>query len=428
MSPLIELGEMRHGEELDRPPDPVRPPGRAMRVAALVAAALLTLAGAAPAPARPRPVAVPAPQGATFLLVGDRLVVADGPGTIGRAGRLVSGFRLPGGELLWRFTLPAGDHVLGLSSVAGTLLVTSSPAGAGDTISRALDLDTGTVRWLQPGYPVPTQEGAVMFETPRPDGTGTLRAVDPSSGAPRWSLPMPGNGVAYRVGERGVAQIVLVTPDGRVEIHDAGSGALLRAGRVPPAADGVSYRFTQVVADLLLVDGAPGTVNGYGLARLDRRWNVPVDPGAPSWFQDCAGVVCLRDRETGVRVLDPVTGRALWTDDGQVGISVVAGRLLAAEAGVGLEMELRVREPATGRTLARLGRWRLTGREPADGRLLGLRRLPGDRMLVGELDVATGQSRVRVVLPGSWDDCAAGAGMLVCLHPAGGLAVWPLDP
>ncbi|MGC1212705.1 MAG: PQQ-binding-like beta-propeller repeat protein [Micromonospora sp.] len=424
MRPVIELGEMPHGEERDPPSDPFRPPGRTVRVGVLLAAVLLALGGAAPAVRRPPPVEIPAPQGASFLVMGDRLIIADGPGTVGRAARVVTGHRLPGPEPLWRFTLPAGDHVLGLSTVAGTLLVTSSPAGAGDTISTALDAATGAVRWRHPGYPVRTEPGGLLFETPRPDGTGTIRAVDPATGAPRWSLPLPGNGVAYRMGGRGVSQIVLVTAAGRVEVHDAGSGTLLRAGQVLPAADGVSYRFNQVVGDLLLMDSAPGTITAYGLDRLDRRWSVPVEPDV-AYFQDCAGVVCVRDRITGARALDPTTGRTLWRRDGLLGLYPVGGRLLVAAADVGLEQDLSLREPTSGQVLARLGRWRIARGEPVDDRLLGLRRLPGDRTLVGDLDVPARQATVRAVLPGSWDDCAVGPGALVCLRPAGGLAVWP---
>ncbi|GHJ55809.1 hypothetical protein Nm8I071_51160 [Nonomuraea sp. TT08I-71] len=429
MSPVIELGEMRHDEDAaGPPPGPVRPPGRLARVVAAGCLALLTLAGAAPPARQPAGIRVPAPQGAVFLVLADRLVVADGPGTVGRGGRLVTGHRLPGGEPVWRFTLPAGDHVLGLGMVAGGLLVTSSPAGAGDTLSTLLDPATGVVRWQQPGYPVSTASGGVLFETPRAAGTGTVLAVEPVSGAVRWSLPLPSNGVAYRTGDRGVTQIVLVTPDGRVEVHDADTGALVHAGRVPPAADRVSYRFTQVVADLLLVDGAPGTVTAYGLDRLDRRWDVPVEPRAGVWFAECAGMVCIRDQVGGVQALDPATGDPTWVDDRWVGMAPVGGRLLGAEPGVGLELELSVLDPATGRTLARLGRWRTTGFEGDPSRLLGLRRLPGDRTLVGALDVVAGEARIRAVLPGSWDDCADSGTTLVCLRPSGGLMIWPVGP
>ncbi|MEU1686324.1 PQQ-binding-like beta-propeller repeat protein [Micromonospora sp. NPDC005707] len=426
VSPVIELGEMRHGEDADEPaPAPARPPGRVARVVAVGCLALLTLAGAAPPARPPAGIRVAAPQGAVFLVLADRLVVADGPGTVGRGGRVVTGHRLPGGEPVWRFTLPAGDHVLGLGTVAGGLLVTSSPAGAGDTLSTLLDPVTGVVRWRQSGYPVSTASGGVLFETPRAAGTGTVLAVDPASGAVRWSLPLPSNGVAYRTDDRGPTQIVLVTPDGRVEVHDADSGALVHAGRVPPAADRVSYRFTQVVADLLLVDGAPGTVTAYGLDRLDRRWNVPVEPRAGVWFVECAGMVCIRDQVGGVRALDPATGRPGWVDDRWIGMAPVGGRLLGAQAGVGLELELSVLDPATGRALARLGRWRTVGVE--SGQLLGLRRLTGDRTLVGTLDVAAGEARVRAVLPGSWDECADSGTALVCLHPSGGLVIWRTD-
>ncbi|MFC4145304.1 PQQ-binding-like beta-propeller repeat protein [Micromonospora mangrovi] len=420
---VIELGELRHGDEAEPPPRSGGRSARWPRVAALFAVALLTLAGAAPAPARVRPVSVPAPQGAIFLLLGDRLVVADGPGNVGNGGRLVTGHRLPGGEPLWRFSLPAGDHVLGLTAVAGGLLVTSSPAGAGDPASTLLDVNSGAVRWRRAGYPVRARSGAVLLETPRADGTGTVRAVDPATGATRWSLPMPANGVAYRVDDRGVTQLVLVTAAGRVAVHDVGTGALLRSGRVPPAPDGVAYRFAQVVGDLLLVDGASGGVTAYGLDRLDRRWSVPVRSEAQG-FEDCAGVVCQRDQATGLRALDPVTGRPLWTDDRLVGTVPAGGRLLTAELAAGAELDLTVRDPTTGRVVGRLGRWRVPRVQWSGGPLLGLRRLPGDRVLVAELDVPAGRTRIRTVLPGSWDDCAAGRTVLVCLRASGGLVVW----
>ncbi|MCW3844085.1 hypothetical protein ONA70_28745 [Micromonospora yasonensis] len=182
MSRVIELGEMPHGEAAEPARESRRPPARAVRVAALCLLALLTLAGAAPAAGRPPGVPLAAPQGASVLIVAGRLVVADGPGTVGGWGRVVTGHRLPDGRLLWRFVFPAGDHVLGLSTTAGLLLVTSSPAGAGDTVTTVLDPDSGRVRWRESGYPVPTQPGGLLFETPRADGSGTLRSVDPTSG------------------------------------------------------------------------------------------------------------------------------------------------------------------------------------------------------------------------------------------------------
>ncbi|WP_046565811.1 PQQ-binding-like beta-propeller repeat protein [Micromonospora sp. HK10] len=428
MSRVIELGELPHGGEARPVAEPPRPPARLIRMALLGCLALVTLAGAAPLAHRPAGVLVPAPQSASFVVVAGRLVVADGPGTVGRGGRAVTGHRLPGGETAWQFLLPAGDHVLGLSTVAGLLLVTSSPTGAGDTRSTALDPASGTVRWQHTGYPVPTQEGGVLFETPRADGSGTLRAVDPASGAARWSLPLPGNGVAYRTGDRGVREVVLVTADGRVEVHDADSGALRHTGRVPPAADGVSYRFTQVVADLLLVDAEPDRVAAYDLAGLRRRWSVPVPARGAGWFADCAGVICLHRQAAGVGVFDPATGRQLWTDERWLRVNPIGARLLAAAPGFGSEEELVTLDPATGRVLARFGRWRLSGTDRLAARQLGFRRLPDDRMLVAELDVPAGRIRFRAVLVGTWDDCADAGRALVCLRPSGGLVVWPVDP
>ncbi|MEV0005532.1 PQQ-binding-like beta-propeller repeat protein [Micromonospora sp. NPDC050980] len=429
MSPVIDLGEMRHAEDADEPlpAPPRRPPGRAVRTVAL-GCLLLTLGAAAGPTRRPEPARVPAPKGAVFVALAGRLVVADGPGAAHRGGREVSAFRLPGGEPAWRFTLPAGDQVLGLTGAAGGLLVTSSPTGVGDTLATLLDPATGAVRWRQAGYPIPTASGGVLVENPRPGGTGSVRAVDPASGAVRWSLSVPAQGVTYRRDIRGVTQLVLVEPDGRVAVHDADSGARVRVGRMSSASDGVAHRFAQVVGDLLLVDDGAGAVTAYGLDRLDRRWTVPVDPSAGTWYTDCAGLICQRDQLGGVAALDPATGRPAWTDERWLGLAALGGRLVAATAGDGPELDLSALDPATGRVLARLGRWRLTGRD--DGTplgLLGLRRLTGDRTLVGALDVPAGQARIRAVLPGSWDECADTNEALVCLRPAGGLAVWPVD-
>ncbi|SBT53658.1 outer membrane protein assembly factor BamB family protein [Micromonospora auratinigra] len=436
---VIELGERPRGGS-DEPPDEApRPPGVGLRLVALCVVALLTLAGSAPAAYRRPGRAVPAPQGASFLVVAGRLVVADGPGTVGGGGRVVTGHRLPDGRLLWRFVLPVGDHVLGLSTVAGLLLVTSSPAGAGDTLSTVLDPGSGVLRWRGPGYPVPTQSGGLLFETPRADGTGTIRSVDPASGQTRWSLPLPGPVAAYRNGDRGVVEIVLVTPDGRVSVHDAGSGALRQEGRVFRADDRAGGRSVQVVGDLLLVGGTadtdppprgdppPETVVAYGLDRLDRRWSVPVPTRAGTWFSDCGRVVCLHDQLPGVRAFDPATGRQLWTDERWLGVSPVGDRLLAAAPADGPELDRVALDPGTGRVVTRFGRWRLAGGDDAGALQLGLRRLPTDRTLVGTLDVATGRTRLRAVLPGSWDGCVDAGTQLVCLRPSGGLVVWPVE-
>ncbi|WP_238455253.1 hypothetical protein [Micromonospora sp. ATA51] len=94
---MIELGELRHGDEVEPPPGPRRPASPSARLVALLCAALLGLAGSAAAPGRRRPCRCP-PRSAGFLVLADRLVVADGPGTVGRSGRLVTGHRLPAGS------------------------------------------------------------------------------------------------------------------------------------------------------------------------------------------------------------------------------------------------------------------------------------------------------------------------------------------
>ncbi|SBT38464.1 outer membrane protein assembly factor BamB family protein [Micromonospora narathiwatensis] len=423
---MIELGELRHGDEPEPPPQPRRPPTASARLAALCCAVLLTLAGAAPVPDQPSGVSVPAPRNANFLVLADRLVTAGGPGTADPGDRLVSGYRLPDGAPVWRFSLPVGDELFGLWTVADLVLVASNPAGfPGDVRTVALDPRTGATRWRQPGHPTPTQAGGVIFDSPGTDGTGVLRAVDPATGKLRWSLPLAGKGPMYGYGSRGVTALVLVGGDGLVEVYDVDSGALRRAGRLPPAVDR-AYRLTHVLGDLLLVGDASGTAAAYGLDRLDRRWTLPWQPAGDTWFTDCAEVVCLSGRSAGLRAYDAATGRPRWHADRWRDAIPVDGRLLVAPDDWRAE-DLAVLDAGTGRTLARLGRWRLADFVPNRSRPLGSRPVSGGRTLVAELDVPAGQVRMLAVLPGFWSECATAAAVLVCKQPAGGLVIWPLE-
>ncbi|MEU8261212.1 PQQ-binding-like beta-propeller repeat protein [Micromonospora sp. NPDC048999] len=423
MSRVIELGELRHGDEPEPPaPRPRRRPTTSARLVALCCAALLTLTGGTPMPRQLSGVPVPAVRDAIFLVVGDRLVVADRPGTVGDGGRPVRGYGLPSAAPLWQFTLPVGDEVVGMITASGLLLVTSSPDGS-DVRTTALDPRTGAERWRQPGSPTPTQAGGVLLDHYARD-PGVIRSVDPASGAVRWSLPLPQRGMTYRFEERGVTAAVLLTDDGRVEEYDVDSGALRRSGRLAPAADPVSYGTVQVLGDLLLVDDAAGTVTAYGLDRLDRRWTLPVRWDGTTWFANCVVVICQWEQGR-LRTYDPATGRPRWSDDHWVGTGRIGDRLVAVASTDGLAVEVAVLDPGTGRILAELGRWRQTGGN-GDGPLpLGLRPVAGDRTLLAELDLLAGQVRYRAVVPGSWGDCAAAADAVVCMGQSGGLMVWP---
>ncbi len=428
MSGLIELGELRRGDEPEPPaPESRRPPTGSARLVALCYAALLTLAGGAPMPRQPLGVTVPAGRDAIFLAAGDRLVVAERPGTVGDDARLVRGYRLPDAAPLWRFALSAGDEVLGLRAMAGLLLVTSNPPDGSSPRTVALDPGTGEVRWRQPGYPVSTQAGGVLLETFVADGTGTLRAIDPASGTTRWSLPLPHGDAVYGSGDRGVRVAVLLAGDGRAEVYDVDTGALRRSGRLAPAADQVSYRSVQVLGDLLLLDDGSGTVTAYGLDLLDQRWTLSARPESAAWFADCAEVICRRDQTSGLRTYDPATGRPRWSDNRWLDVGRVGDRLLVGAPTVGPAVELAVLDSGTGRTLAWLGRWRLADVDRNGRWLLGFRAVAGHRTVVAELDVSAGQVRYRAVLPGSWGDCAAAAAVVVCLGPTGGLTVWPTN-
>ncbi|MFI7605310.1 PQQ-binding-like beta-propeller repeat protein [Micromonospora sp. NPDC049366] len=419
--PMIDLGELRHEPEPDRLPRPPRAVGRPLRCALALVLLLACLTGSVPTLERAE-VVLPARLGADALLVGDLVMIIDP--FDGSGDRRLAAYRLPGGEPAWESSLPAQGRYWGMSSVGGMLVVTGHQGGSGveRSLTVVLDLETGAYRWQQPGRPLELADGNLLLESIDPDLSGTLRAVDPCCGAPRWTIPVAGHQVVYRYTGTGVDRIALISAEGRVEVFDAVTGALRVGADLWQGERNVNV---QLIGDLLVAVGdTPGTVTGYDLDRLQRRWQTRV--GDALYAGECDPVICVGGRDVGLWVLDPATGRQLWTDDRWAGVWSTGGRLLvgaASTAGPGAE-QLAVLDPSTGAVLGELGLWEMAFPARRDQPLVGTRRHPDGGLLVAELDAGAGTARLLDVLSDAGGECQGNGDRLLCRRTDGAYGVW----
>ncbi|MEU4641382.1 PQQ-binding-like beta-propeller repeat protein [Micromonospora sp. NPDC023814] len=421
---LIDLGELRDepdGEtRLPRPPLAV---GRPLRITLVLALLVATLAGAAPAPERFSFV-VPARLGSEAFLDGGWLYVVeraeDEPGgtvdvrAYALPARTPADGRAP--APLWRARVPAAGRFWQVQSVPGVVLFSvTREQTLGETV--ALDPATGRERWRQPGHPWPDLAGTLLVQT-----ADSVRSVDPVSGRALWSVRTPPEGAHFGVRDGLIARIVLLMADGRAEVRDPRSGDLLHAADLRPDRQ-PAFGQTVVTDDLLLVvQPQAGVVTAYGLDGLRPRWETRVP--LVEHVIDCGELLCAAGQTGELRALDPATGAVRWTAEGRMGVlSGREGRLLALAPGSTGE-RFSVLDAATGRQVADLGTWQLMPWQDAD-RLLAVRPAAfGGGLVVGELDVVAGRSRVVDVLRDASGDCRGGTGTVLCRLRTGEYGVW----
>ncbi|MEV4760349.1 PQQ-binding-like beta-propeller repeat protein [Micromonospora sp. NPDC049559] len=464
---MIELGEANERSPVAGGPGWNWRATRRLWPFGLALLALLTLTAAAPARRAPE-ATIRINIGATSIVQGgEAIFVIDPLGTAGVPNPHVVAFRLPGAEPLWRVPVPiaatpAGQAVAGGVPVGAyvadgaPLLLSANPETGDVPRTVALDTATGRTRWDRPGgFASFTIEGAALLWDAPPtirdaateavEPAGTLRAVDPATGAERWAYPVPArtqlsyhpDGRNHPDGTDRVDLVVLWTRDEPVRLLDATTGRI--AGTLAPPVEpprniaarvGESTGYwsgVQVVGDLLMLLGPDQTtLTAYGLARLDRRWTVQRDPKTEFWLDSCGAYPCFRRPQGGVRVLDPATGRTLWTDGSPRFLWPVGDYLLAGDMIFERAAPMTALETRTGRVVGELGTWALLDQPDQRGPRLVLRQKPSGKAWLAELDPSTATSRVLMELSDISGGCVVYRTVFTCRRLDGSTALWPI--
>jgi outer membrane protein assembly factor BamB len=425
---VIDLGEVREAPVGDDRPPPWTPGQR--RAVRAVAALVVALLAAGAAPVRPALVMLEFPAA-----VGDRTVISDStdavyllsPSTdsLGQGEREIVKYRLPGGQEAWRTSVPTAGPLRTAVADRGILFALAE-AYEPETI--ALDAGTGEVLWRRAGWLGDTSaEHVFLSHDPRDEETALYMALDPRTGAEKWSIAVPLEEMVLYSRQR----LVRWRSDGAVEVRDLRTGGLVIRGQVPPPevdplVDGNPG--VQLVDGLLLVAGPldrPVTT-AYDVDRLQPAWQANIDLMNQYVSGECvdSGTLCVGGQEPGVWVIERATGRTRWVSDRWSWLWR-AGPVVVAFGPPFEPSRVAVIDPADGREIADLGRWETPPMSfKADGRMYASRTEPGSgRSWIAELDPARGVTRVLGVVPDSFA-CQAGQLVVTCRRVGGTVAVW----
>jgi hypothetical protein len=360
------------------------------------------------------------------------VVAADGGERAGP--RTITAYALPDAERLWQAPLPLSGALNGVGAAAGQMLISTQPELLQEVESVSIREATGQIAWRRRAlFEGVTPVGGHVLLWTSPDGTPTastgretLQAVDPVTGAVRWSYRVPNGGwISYRYAGRAPTHVVTLLPAGRVEVRDAEDGRVLAAADLlPPRPPSVPASYVQFTGDLMLVR-RESMVTAYGLDRLDRRWTAAIDLTKEYVLPDCGETLCVISHDRGVRVHDPVTGRMLWSDPARTYVSRSGGHLVAAvRAREGLT-DLAVLDPETGLEVQHLGAWTLIRPPDAGDELIGMRTdMATSRAWLAHLDPATGSAHFFGLVEGVTGDCEARAGAVICRRLNSTIGVW----
>jgi outer membrane protein assembly factor BamB len=423
---VIELGLDRGEPETYSSPTRSTVPVwfRPLMVAALVLIAL----GASAAP--PPPVLSP--------VLSLRIGPADSY-TVGGSGQLLAqtdgtltSYDLANGSAQWETATPVPTYRIRVSD--GVALLRPWAIGPGQPKTAAVDVSTGAPRWSRAGsvMTIPGSTALLAVSGVRTISTrrieGTVRSIDPVTGATRWQVNVPSTAVLLGVpGPAGSPPRMLLVHDNRtMAVHDLSTGRLLASSPLPPADydpdnPGVSGG---LIVLRHAATWAPGVseISAYDPVTLALRWRRPAggeyDPKA------CGPLTCLVG-PYGVQALDPATGAIRWFQPDWRSLEQRGNLLLAYASPGGISDPVGIVDPATGHILVDLHGWRVLS-SPAGGDDVLVTRVvdAGARSIVAVARPGDPQPRLIADLPAGTGDCQAVPDRLICRSVSGELNVW----
>ena len=434
---MIDLGEVPPGGR-ERAPVVAgrrRPvPYRAVLGGLTVLLTALTAGAAHRAPPAP-PTVIDARPGDTMVVGADRVfVVAPGPPLQGSAvqNKIISEYRLPGGDLLTRTTVAVTGAVFDVQSAGDVVLVSHQVDTVGGEATVALPAGGDRALWRRPSRVVAVSppDGLVLLRENSPEfGDLDWHGIDLATGAVRWSLRQPPRGFIMPADhvDGFPRRLVSATDGGSLAVLDTVTGAATATATVPVRRQQAGADVPVWIAGDLLLVGAPDGTTAYSLAGLAERWHSPADL-VGRWVQEECAAICALNWQGGLRVLDRGTGRPLWSDERWNYVDQV-GRYLVASQNTGPERlpGVSVLDPRTGRVEGAVDGWRPIGGPRPDGVVHAVRAEPaGDTVWYARLDLDTRAVRLLGRAERVAGDCRTAADVLVCRRIDASVGLWSL--
>ena len=423
---IIDLGLDRGEPETYRSPTRRTVPNwfGPLLVAALVL--VTSFSSAAPPPPALAPL-LTVPIGAT-----DSYAVTDSGQLLAQSLGTLSSYDLGTGRLRWRAGAMAPIYRPRINS--GVVLLRRWDNGPDGPSTLAISEATGRSAWRHRGSVVAITGSPVLLSV---NGVrslsgsgrrveGDVRAVDPVTGAIRWTVHVPSTAVLMGVpGPPGApTRMLLVHDDRTLAVHDLGTGRMLARASIPPAdyaPDNPTISGGLIVLRHQLPWGSD-EVSAYDPVTLNLVWARPA--GGAELVEPCGRLTCLAG-PYGVQAIDPSDGRQQWYRPGWRGVEERGRLLIAYGPDAGGTDPVGLADPNTGKVLVDLHGWRPLDGLGRDGRLLVTRLIDaGTRTIVAVADPGDAQPRPLADLPPGTGDCQAAPDRLICRSGAGELNVW----
>ena len=391
-----------------------------------LAALVLLMAGASAAPAK-------SPLDTVFSLqVGpaDAYALTDDGNLLAQTFGLLTSYNLADGRMHWQAGEATPAYRLRLGD--GLVLMRPWTIGAGEPPTMAISIATGATRWKRPGGVVTVAGSATLLAVNTVRSTsgagrrvqGPIEALDPVTGATRWTVQVPNTAVL--VGVPGASdeggRMLLMHDDRTLALHDLDTGRLLARTTVP-AADYNPGNPT--VAGGLILLRHPGLggaeVSAYDPVTLREQWTEPA--GTAYAIEPCGALACLSG-EDGVRAIDPLNGLTRWHRAGWRSIAPFGTSYVAYTSPDDTD-PVATFDPDTGATRTGLTGWRPVPGTGSTGRLVLTRNTEaGARTMVAVARPGEQQPHLLAALPLGTGDCQTAPGRLICRSMYGELVVW----